>query len=102
MVPFGPGLAYPRGLTRSEPPMFPLARRLAVVAASVLGLCAPAIAKDVTLLNVSYDPTRELYQEYNAAFAKYWKAKSGKDVTVRQSHAGSGAQARSVIDAIED
>lgn len=53
------------------------------------------------LLNVSYDPTRELYQDFNAAFAKYWKAKSGKDLTVKQSHGGSGKQARSVIDGLE-
>ncbi|MDO8520074.1 MAG: sulfate ABC transporter substrate-binding protein [Deltaproteobacteria bacterium] len=55
---------------------------------------------DVTLLNVSYDPTRELYQEYNAAFAKYWLAKKGEKVTVNQSHGGSGKQARSVIDGL--
>ena len=55
----------------------------------------------VTLLNVSYDPTRELYVDYNAAFAKYWKAKSGQDVTIKQSHGGSGKQARSVIDGID-
>ncbi|HMI53567.1 MAG TPA: sulfate ABC transporter substrate-binding protein [Candidatus Saccharimonadales bacterium] len=54
-----------------------------------------------TLLNVSYDPTRELYQEYNAAFAKYWKAKTGQDVTVNQSHGGSGKQARGVIDGLK-
>ncbi|CAN5913229.1 sulfate ABC transporter substrate-binding protein [soil metagenome] len=58
-------------------------------------------AKDVSLLNVSYDPTRELYQDYNAAFAKYWKAKSGDTVTFKQSHGGSGKQARSVIDGID-
>jgi sulfate/thiosulfate-binding protein len=60
-----------------------------------------AAAKDITLLNVSYDPTRELYQDYNAAFAKYWKAKTGDSVSVKQSHGGSGKQARSVIDGIE-
>ena len=60
-----------------------------------------ALAADVTLLNVSYDPTRELYQEYNAAFAKYWKAKSGDNVTINQSHGGSGNQARGVIDGLE-
>ncbi len=58
-------------------------------------------AKDVTLLNVSYDPTRELYVEYNAAFAKFWKAKTGDVVSVKQSHGGSGKQARSVIDGID-
>lgn len=57
-------------------------------------------ARDITLLNVSYDPTRELYTEYNAAFAKYWKEKTGDDVTVQQSHGGSGKQARSVIDGL--
>ena len=55
----------------------------------------------VTLLNVSYDPTRELYAEYNAAFAKYWKGKAGQNVTIKQSHGGSGKQARSVIDGID-
>ncbi len=54
-----------------------------------------------TILNVSYDPTRELYQEFNPAFAKYWKAKTGQTVTVQQSHGGSGAQARAVIDGLE-
>jgi sulfate/thiosulfate transport system substrate-binding protein len=54
-----------------------------------------------TLLNVSYDPTRELYQNFNAAFAKYWKAKSGESVSIKQSHGGSGAQARAVIDGLE-
>jgi sulfate transport system substrate-binding protein len=60
-----------------------------------------ALAKDITLLNVSYDPTRELYQDYNAAFAKYWKAKTGNTVTVKTSHGGSGKQGRSVIDGLE-
>ncbi len=57
--------------------------------------------KPVTLLNVSYDPTRELYQEYNTAFAKYWLDKTGQDVTILQSHGGSGSQARTVIDGNE-
>jgi len=55
----------------------------------------------VTLLNVSYDPTRELYVEFNTAFAKHWKATSGQDVTINQSHSGSGKQARSVIDGLD-
>lgn len=55
----------------------------------------------ITLLNVSYDPTRELYQEFNAAFGRYWHGKSGQTVTVRQSHGGSGKQARAVIDGLE-
>jgi sulfate transport system substrate-binding protein len=54
----------------------------------------------VTLLNVSYDPTRELYVDYNAAFAKYWKTKTGQDIKINQSHGGSGKQARSVIDGL--
>jgi sulfate/thiosulfate-binding protein len=58
-------------------------------------------AGDVAILNVSYDPTREFYQEYNAAFAKYWKTRTGDNVTVKQSHAGSGKQARSVMDGLE-
>jgi sulfate transport system substrate-binding protein len=60
-----------------------------------------AMAKDVTLLNVSYDPTRELYQDFNKAFATYWKAKTGDNVSVKQSHGGSGKQARSVIDGLD-
>ncbi|HKU63235.1 MAG TPA: sulfate ABC transporter substrate-binding protein [Gemmatimonadales bacterium] len=65
---------------------------------------APAAAqgggKAVTLLNVSYDPTRELYEDFNQQFAQYWKQKTGQDVTVRQSHGGSGKQARAVIDGL--
>jgi len=71
--------------------------RLASLAVLGTLLAGPAFA-DTTLLNVSYDPTRELYQDYNQAFAKYWKAKTGETVKVNQSHGGSGAQARSVID----
>src|SRR5690606_32206493 len=64
------------------------------------GTAAVASAQ-TTLLNVSYDPTRELYREYNAAFQKYWKAEKGETVTIRQSHGGSGSQARSVIDGLD-
>ncbi|NBV22470.1 MAG: sulfate ABC transporter substrate-binding protein [Proteobacteria bacterium] len=60
-----------------------------------------AVAGDITLLNVSYDPTRELYTEYNAAFAKHWQAKTGDKVTIKQSHGGSGKQARAVIDGLQ-
>ncbi len=60
-----------------------------------------ASAKDLTLLNVSYDPTRELYADVNKAFAAQWKAKTGDNVTIRQSHGGSGKQARSVIDGLD-
>ena len=74
----------------------------AALAATSLGTVLQAQAQQaVTLLNVSYDPTRELYVDYNAAFAKYWKAKTGQDVTIKQSHGGSGKQARSVIDGLE-
>ena len=63
----------------------------------------PAFAQQapLTLLNVSYDPTRELYVEFNQAFAKYWKGKTGQDVTIKQSHGGSGKQARSIIDGLD-
>jgi len=79
------------------------ARRIAgaLLAFALAAPIALAQAKSVTLLNVSYDPTRELYKEYNAAFAAYWKKKAGQDVTVNQSHGGSGKQARSVIDGLE-
>ena len=72
-----------------------------VFAAAALALPVLASAADINLLNVSYDPTRELYQDYNEAFAKYWKAKTGDNVTVKQSHGGSGKQARSVIDGLQ-
>ena len=74
-----------------------LRRTLAVVFAAV----AAVAHADVTLLNVSYDPTRELYQEVNQAFAAQWQAKHKEKVTIRQSHGGSGKQARSVIDGLE-
>ncbi len=72
-----------------------------LIAAFIAALAASAGAKDIELLNVSYDPTRELYQEYNAAFAKHFAAQSGKSVTINQSHGGSGKQARAVIDGLE-
>jgi len=74
----------------------------ALAALAVLsGLATGAQAKDITLLNVSYDPTRELYVDINAAFAKQWLAKTGDTVTINQSHGGSSKQARSVIDGLE-
>ena len=73
----------------------------AALALVALIAAAPAPAKSIELLNVSYDPTRELYVDYNSAFARYWKAKTGDDIVVKQSHGGSGAQARSVIDGLE-
>src|SRR5476649_1423891 len=72
---------------------------LKILLASSLAISASA--KEIKLLNVSYDPTRELYTEYNAAFAKYWKTKTGDDVVVSQSHGGSGKQAQSVISGLE-
>ena len=77
---------------------FPAAASL--LAAMTLG-SLPALAQNLQLLNVSYDPTRELYVEYNQAFAKHWKAKTGQTVSVKQSHGGSGKQARSIIDGID-
>ncbi len=75
--------------------------RAVLLSASAVLLGAPlAQAAQVTLLNVSYDPTRELYVNYNAEFARYWKAKTGDDVRVNQSHGGSGKQARAVIDGL--
>ena len=62
---------------------------------------AQASAKPVTLLNVSYDPTRELYEDFDQHFAAYWKEKTGQTVTIRQSHGGSGKQARSVLDGLQ-
>ena len=75
----------------------------ALTTLATAGALAPSLAQasDISLLNVSYDPTRELYQEYNAAFSKYWKAKTGDDVTVKASHGGSGKQACSVIDGLD-
>src|ERR1039458_3202575 len=69
--------------------------------ALLVGASLPVLAKDITLLNVSYDPTRELYADYNTAFAKYWKEKTGDNVTINQSHGGSGKQARAVIDGLQ-
>lgn len=71
------------------------------VGLSLLLLASGAMAKEIQLLNVSYDPTREFYQEYNTAFGQYWQQKTGDRVTVRQSHGGSGKQATSVINGIE-
>jgi len=80
----------------------PITRRFAVAATlvSLIAVAVPAHAAGVTLLNVSYDPTRELYTDYNTAFARHWKAKTGQDVRINQSHGGSGKQARSVIDGL--
>ncbi len=86
----------------TESPMsFSRLLRTSLVAAGLAAASLATLAKDVTLLNVSYDPTRELYVDFNKAFATYWKAKTGDVVSVKQSHGGSGKQARSVIDGLE-
>jgi sulfate/thiosulfate-binding protein len=74
---------------------------LAATAPALLAGTAQAAAKVPTLLNVSYDPTRELYKQIDAAYAKYWKDKTGQDIQIQQSHGGSGKQARSVIDGLQ-
>lgn len=71
------------------------------VGLTLMLVASGAVAKDIQLLNVSYDPTREFYQEYNQAFSKHWQQQTGDKVTVRQSHGGSGKQATSVINGIE-
>ena len=79
-------------------------RRTLLAASGAAALSAPFVARaagSVTLLNVSYDPTRELYKEYNAAFAADWKRRTGADMQIRQSHDGSGKQARAVVDGLE-
>ena len=72
-----------------------------VLAATVLTLSSGLMAKDITLLNVSYDPTREPYRDYNQAFAAYWQQKTGDKVKIEQSHGGSGSQSRAVIDGLK-
>ena len=75
---------------------------LLLIGATALLSVSPSLsAKEIKLLNVSYDPTRELYQEYNAAFTKHWQAKTGDTVNIQQSHGGSGKQARGVIDGLQ-
>jgi sulfate transport system substrate-binding protein len=76
---------------------------LNIVTAVLLGISSAGVAHaaDINLLNVSYDPTRELYKEYNELFSKFWKAKTGDNVTINQSHGGSGKQARAVLDGLE-
>lgn len=73
----------------------------AISVAAIALIAASSQAAEVSLLNVSYDPTRELYQDVNQAFAKQWKAKTGDVVTIKQSHGGSGKQARTVIDGLD-
>ena len=70
-------------------------------AVAVISFAVSGQAQNISLLNISYDPTRELYAEFNKEFGKYWKDKTGQTVTVKQSHGGSGKQARSVIDGLD-
>ncbi len=72
-----------------------------LAAPAILGGAARAADKPITLLNVSYDPTRELYKDVNVAFSKFWKDRTGQDLVINQSHGGSGAQSRSVIDGLQ-
>ncbi len=74
---------------------------LALSIGAAIIISASDVQAQKTLLNVSYDPTREFYREFNPVFAKYWKAKSGEAVSFKQAHGGSGAQARAVIDGLE-
>lgn len=76
-------------------------RQIVVLFVMLSSVAMVSQAADVTLLNVSYDPTRELYQEFNQKFGEYWKGKTGKTVEMNQSHGGSGKQARAVIDGLE-
>src|SRR5271154_80188 len=78
-----------------------LLRKAFLASVVTFSLAGAASAKDITLLNVSYDPTRELYQAINKAFADQWKQKTGDTVTINQSHGGSGKQARAVSDGLE-
>jgi sulfate transport system substrate-binding protein len=75
--------------------------KLILAGAFALAVPLSAAAKDISILNVSYDPTRELYSEFNKAFAEHWKAKTGDNVTIKQSHGGAGKQARAVIDGLQ-
>src|SRR5437667_8302813 len=78
-----------------------LVRKTFVVLSLLTLFSLQGLAQQVSLLNVSYDPTRELYQDFNQAFAKYWKSKTGQTVNVEQSHGGSSKQARGVIDGLQ-
>src|SRR5215212_10361909 len=92
----------PRGSLRKETRMLDLSRRSAILAAVALAALASHAARaDVVLLDVSYDPTRELHKELGDVFAEEWKAKTGETVLIQASHGGSSKQARAVIDGLE-
>src|SRR5256884_7875313 len=75
-------------------------KRLIIFTAALALSLVGSFPSDINLLNVSYDPTRELYQDFDAAFSKYWKEKTGDAIPIRQSHGGSGKQARAVFDGL--
>lgn len=81
--------------------MLSVLHKASLLMAFALGLVAHQAQAQSSLLNVSYDPTREFYAEFNQAFIRHWKSKTGQDVTVKQSHGGSGKQARSIIDGLD-
>ena len=93
------GAGHPAGTRRKLSESVLAAPALIGTRASAQPVAAQAL-RPQTLLNVSYDPTRELYQDYNKAFARHWEARSGQKVSIRQSHGGSGKQARTVIDGL--
>src|SRR4051812_35742789 len=88
-------------LPDNRPALIRSGRVLAGVLIGIAGLYAVAAEGAVKLLNVSYDPTREFYHDANTSFVKYWKAKTGEEASIRQSHGGSGKQARAVIDGLD-
>ena len=81
-------------------PVHIVVKKLMVAALAALCLVITLPAKDITLLNASYDPTREFYEAFNPVFAAFWKQKTGDTVVVKQSHGGSGKQARAVLDGL--
>src|ERR1043165_10003006 len=89
-------------MRKDRPMMFtPFVLTLALLTGPVGFAASVQAGQSISLLTVSYDPTRELYQEFNAAFAKHWLAKTGQSVSIKQSHGGSSKQARAVIDGLE-
>jgi sulfate/thiosulfate transport system substrate-binding protein len=92
---------FTRAALASAASRFAVLPGLSLLAATPQALAQASSRPSISLLNVSYDPTRELYVEINAAFQKHWKTKTGQDVSIKQSHGGSGRQARSIIDGLD-